>query len=96
MLNLLLLLHFCLWASAYVLSLLLCARMPGWTRRQQDEHLEDIEAAVSRLGRVGLTIHEELNTQVSTPCYHSVRRVCSASAPDVPRAATLSACPSVQ
>lgn len=33
--------------------------------RQQDEHLEDIEAAVSRLGRVGLTIHEELTTQVS-------------------------------
>lgn len=31
--------------------------------RQQDEHLEDIEAAVSRLGRVGLTIHEELTTQ---------------------------------
>lgn len=26
--------------------------------------MEDIEAAVSRLGRVGLTIHEELTTQV--------------------------------
>jgi hypothetical protein len=32
-------------------------------RRQQDAHLEDIEAAVTRLGRVGLTIHEELSSQ---------------------------------
>lgn len=32
--------------------------------RQQDEQLEDIESAVSRLGRVGLTIHEELKSQV--------------------------------
>jgi chromosome segregation ATPase len=31
--------------------------------RQQDAHLEDIEAAVTRLGRVGLTIHEELASQ---------------------------------
>ena len=31
--------------------------------RQQDEQLEDIEQAVTRLGRVGLTIHEELETQ---------------------------------
>lgn len=31
--------------------------------RQQDAHLEDIEAAVTRLGRVGLTIHEELESQ---------------------------------
>jgi hypothetical protein len=34
-----------------------------WAHRQQDAHLEDIEAAVTRLGRVGLTIHEELATQ---------------------------------
>jgi hypothetical protein len=32
--------------------------------RQQDEQLGDIEQAVSRLGRVGLTIHEELQSQV--------------------------------
>jgi syntaxin 6 len=32
--------------------------------KQQDTQLEDIEAAVTRLGRVGLTIHEELETQV--------------------------------
>jgi hypothetical protein len=31
--------------------------------RQQDAQLEDIEAAVTRLGRVGLTIHEELASQ---------------------------------
>ncbi len=31
--------------------------------RQQDEQLEDIEQAVTRLGRVGLTIHEELESQ---------------------------------
>lgn len=31
--------------------------------RQQDAQLEDIEAAVTRLGRVGLTIHEELESQ---------------------------------
>jgi syntaxin of plants SYP6 len=31
--------------------------------RQQDTQLEDIEAAVTRLGRVGLTIHEELASQ---------------------------------
>jgi hypothetical protein len=31
--------------------------------RQQDADLEDIEAAVTRLGRVGLTIHQELETQ---------------------------------
>eukprot|EP00878_Enallax_costatus_P008417 GHUV01008798.1.p1 GENE.GHUV01008798.1~~GHUV01008798.1.p1 ORF type:complete len:226 (+),score=54.80 GHUV01008798.1:292-969(+) len=31
--------------------------------KQQDAHLDDIEAAVTRLGRVGLTIHEELESQ---------------------------------
>ncbi|KAF6264347.1 Qc-SNARE, Tlg1/Syntaxin 6-family [Scenedesmus sp. NREL 46B-D3] len=31
--------------------------------KQQDSQLEDIEAAVTRLGRVGLTIHEELASQ---------------------------------
>ncbi|GBF87781.1 hypothetical protein Rsub_00492 [Raphidocelis subcapitata] len=31
--------------------------------RQQDVELEDIEQAVTRLGRVGLTIHEELESQ---------------------------------
>jgi len=53
------------WWSA-VLVLYVC--------RQQDEHLEDIEAAVSRLGRVGLTIHEELTTQVGLAGYHIVQR----------------------
>lgn len=31
--------------------------------KQQDNELEDIEQAVTRLGRVGLTIHEELESQ---------------------------------
>ncbi|KAI8471517.1 MAG: Qc-snare protein, Tlg1/Syntaxin 6-family [Monoraphidium minutum] len=31
--------------------------------KQQDHELEDIEQAVTRLGRVGLTIHEELESQ---------------------------------
>lgn len=47
--------------------------------RQQDEHLEDIEAAVSRLGRVGLTIHEELTTQVRATVHHCGHVPCCQS-----------------
>jgi 4-hydroxyphenylpyruvate dioxygenase-like putative hemolysin len=55
--------------------------------RQQDEHLEDIEAAVSRLGRVGLTIHEELTTQVRTSRPAGSNKQAMAWAADEARAA---------
>jgi len=31
--------------------------------KEQDQHLDDIEQAVTRLGRMGMTIHEELESQ---------------------------------
>lgn len=33
--------------------------------RQQDEELDELSASVERIGGVGLTIHEELLSQVS-------------------------------
>lgn len=36
--------------------------------RQQDEELDELSASVERIGGVGLTIHEELLSQVSVIC----------------------------
>jgi hypothetical protein len=40
-----------------------------WPHRQQDEDLDQLGESVTRIGHLGLTIHEELNQQASTPCF---------------------------
>lgn len=45
--------------------------------RQQDAELEDIEQAVTRLGRVGLTIHEELESQVGCAVLYALCVLCA-------------------
>lgn len=36
-----------------------------WPRRQQDEDLDQLGESVTRIGHLGLTIHEELQTQAT-------------------------------
>ncbi len=44
----------------------------AWPHRQQDEDLDQLGESVTRIGHLGLTIHEELNQQASicpvVPC----------------------------
>jgi hypothetical protein len=43
-----------------------------WCHRQQDEDLDQLGESVTRIGHLGLTIHEELNQQVSEHCHASL------------------------
>lgn len=56
------------WSHSILQAILMCALMTWrWPMcRQQDEDLDQLGESVQRIGHLGLTIHEELQQQVST------------------------------